>query len=264
MVRRLLFPMIVSVLASLASLAPCRATTFTIPLRANYDFNSLGNTPINPGPETGYIPFVALGEFTFELDPSINDPSKPTTVPFVNVTGKLQGTAPAQFLPHYITPNVRFVGGELTDITRDASGNVLSAQVKNLQMQWEMVGEAGSPFPGAHLVTGGSDFDANSSLPFDGPVHGLPFALGDVIQGPDVGFGTSENFHVYLGDPATGPHVVNGRQRTLTVVPEPTSVGLPGLLCIACALRKRDASAKEGLVLQRHVPRRRRRALSRR
>ena len=234
MVRRLFFPMIVFVLASMASLAHAAPTSFTIPLRANYEFNILGETPINPGPETGYIPFVALGEFTFELDPSINDPGKPATVPFVHVTGKLQGTAPVQFLPHYITPNVRFVGGELTDITRDASGNVLSAQVKNLQMQWEMVGEAPGPLAGVRIVSGGSDFDPNGSMPFDGAVHGLPFSLGDVIQGPDVGFGTNENFYGYLGD-VTGPHVVNGRQRTLTVVPEPTSVGLPGLLCIASA-----------------------------
>jgi hypothetical protein len=224
------------VLASTASLTHAAPTTFTVPLRANYEFNILGNTVLNPGPETGYIPFAALGEFTFELDPSINDPSKPTTVPFLNVTGKLAGTAPAQYLPHYITPDVKFVGGQLTDIVRDPSGNVVSGQVKNLQMQWEMVGEAPGPLAGLHLVGGGSDFDASSSLPFDGPIHGLPFALGDVIQGPDVGHGTSENFHVYLGDPATGPLVVNGRQRTLTVVvPEPTGFGLTGLVWVACA-----------------------------
>jgi hypothetical protein len=226
-------------LTSIESITQAAPTKFTVPLRANYEFNILGNTPLNPGPETGYIPFVALGEFTFELDPSINDPSKPTTVSFKNVTGKLPGTAPAQFLPHYITPEVRFVGGQLTNIVRDANGDVVSAQVKNLEMQWEMVGLEGGPLVGLHLVTGGSDFDANSNLPFDGDMHGLPFAVGDVLKGPDIISGGSENFHVYLGNPATGaPQEVNGRLRTLTVVPEPSQLGFLGLGCLAAMLRR--------------------------
>jgi len=204
-------------------------TSFTVTLRANYDFNILGDTVLNPGPDSGYIPFTAVGDYTFTLDPSLNDPSEPTTVPFVNVTGKLQGTSPAAFLPHFITPEVQFVGGALTEIVRDTNGEVISANVTNLEMQWEMVGEAGSPIAGLHLVTGGSSLDPTSNIPFDGSISSIPFALGNIIQGPDFDdANVFEAFEVFLGTDL----VVLGANRTLTVVPEPTSIVLISLVWV--------------------------------
>ncbi|MDC0937247.1 PEP-CTERM sorting domain-containing protein [Pirellulales bacterium] len=234
--RMVMLAVLVQVLPQIAECA--EVTTFTVKLRANYDFNILGGTPINPDPETGFIPFQALGELTFELDPILNDPSEPTTVPFVSVTGMLQGTSPPPFLPHVISPNLRFVGGALTDIVRDAAGEVVSARVDNLEMQWEMIGQPPGPLDGLRLPTGGNDFDPNSSIPFDAVVGGLPFALGDVLKGPDVGIPMDENFQVFLGDAQTGPLVVLGRKRTLTVVPEPAALVMLLLGTLALSIRR--------------------------
>ena len=164
-----------------------------------------------------------------------------STVPFTNVTGQLQGTPPSppNLLPHFISPNVMFVGGDLTNIVRDMSGEVLSAKVDNLEMQWEFVGLPGSDLDGVQLVTGGSALDPNSNLPFFGDVNGIPFVLGDVIMGPDVvdpNLG-DEAFEVFL--PGFPTPVVLGRNRTLTVVPEPASFTVFGIGAIAMLLARR-------------------------
>lgn len=216
----------------LVTVSPVAAedTQFTVTMRANYDFNILGGTSLNDGPDTGYIPFAAVGDVTFELDASINEPTA-DTVPILNFQGELQGTAPSpmNLLPHFITPNVEFVGGNLINIMRDPmTGEVLSAEVDNLQARWKMVGLPMSDIAGLELVTGGNAFDPDSNLPFFGPINAIPFAVGDVIKGPDVvdpSLG-DEAFEVYLGDEL----VVLGRARTLTVIPEPASCTLTVML----------------------------------
>lgn len=191
---------------------PVRAEslTFTEQFVANFDFQLLGGTVINPGPATPFIPFEAIGSLTFVLDPSLNDPSK-TTVPFTSVTGTLTGVQPTGFLPYTISPDLQFLGGDLTNIIRDSGGNVISANVSDLSMQWEMV------TPSLTLYT-------KVGLPFDGTITSLPFAVGTVLSGP-------EPFDVYLlGGPDTP--VVIGENRTLTAVPEPGSLYLSGMAAL--------------------------------
>lgn len=212
-------------LAAIPGIARAEVISFTRTVVADYEFSLLGGTAINPGPTTPFIPFQAVGDLTFELDPSLNDPGMPTTVPFLNVTGTLQGVSPAPFLPHVISPNVEFLGGELTDIVRDASGEVVSANVRDLSMRWEMVG---TPL-NLRLFT-------KVGQPFDAAVDSIPFAVGTVLAG-------AAEFEVFLDDGGSNPPVVIGRNRTLTVVPEPSSAALAGLgalgLGIAVARRRR-------------------------
>ncbi len=179
--------------------------TFTENLVANFEFSLLGGTVINPGPTTPFIPFEAIGSLTFTLDSSINDPSQPTTVPFTNVTGMLAGVSPPPFLPYTISPDLQFLGGELTNIVRDSHGNVISADVSDLSMRWDMVGTP------ANLTLFTKD-----GLPFDGNISSIPFSYGTVLAG-------AADFNVYLDDGGSDPLVVIGRNRTLTVVPEPSS-----------------------------------------
>jgi|GEM_PF-4800244 len=57
----------------------------------------------------------------------------------------------------------------------------------------------------------------------------IPFALGDILQGPDVGQpAVFDDFEVFLGSEL----VTLGAKRTLTVVPEPTSIVLVSLLSV--------------------------------
>jgi hypothetical protein len=184
--------------------------TFTDNLVANFEFSLLGGTVINPGPTTPFIPFEAIGSLTFTVNSSINDPSQPTTVPFTNVTGILSGVSPPPFLPYTISPDLQFLGGELTNIVRDSHGNVISAEISDLSMRWDMVG---TPF-GLTLFT-------KDGLPFDGTTNSIPFSYGTVLAG-------AADFNVYLDNGGSDPLVVIGRNRTLTVVPEPSSLILLG------------------------------------
>jgi hypothetical protein len=199
--------------------------TFTDNLVANFEFSLLGGTVINPGPTTPFIPFEAIGSLTFTLDSSINDPSKPTTVPFTNVTGMLSGISPPPFLPYTISPDLQFLGGELTNIVRDSHGNVISAEISDLSMRWDMVG---TPF-GLTLFT-------KDGLPFDGTTSSVPFSYGTVLAG-------AADFNVYLDNGGSDPLVVIGRNRTLTVVPEPSSLVLMGVgvagIGVVCRQKRR-------------------------
>ena len=195
----------------LPGLVRAESLTFTEQFVANFDFQLLGGTAINPGPATPFIPFEAIGSLTFVLDPSLNDPSMPTTVPFTSVTGTLTGVQPLPFLPYTISPDLQFLGGELTNIVRDSSGNVISADVTDLSMRWDLV------TPALTLYT-------QVGLPFDGAITSLPFAVGTVLSGP-------EPFNVYLqggGDTV----VAVGENRTLTAVPEPASLTLAGVAAV--------------------------------
>ncbi len=212
------------VLSVLSGLAKADPLTFTETFVADFQFSLLANTPINGGPTTPFIPFEAVGNLTFTLDPSLNDPSKPTTVPITGFSGVLTGVAPSAFLPYTISPNVQFVGGSLTDIVRDASGNLTSANVTGLSAFWELVA------PGLRLFS-------DTPLVFDGPITSLPFAFGDTIAGPT-------DFNVFLDTGnGTGPQVAIGRDRTLRAVPEPTSLTLVALgLAGQIAIRRRRSS----------------------
>jgi hypothetical protein len=190
---------------------------FTTEMRADYQFSLLGGTVLNPGPTTPFIPFRALGNLTFQLDPSLNDPSRPTTVPFVDAMGLLNGIppSPAFTLPHTIDPNVQFLSGTLTNIQRDGSGHVTSADISDLSMRWELIGM--NPAFNVRLYT-------KDGLPFDATGVTIPFQLGTVLAG-------AAPFDVYLdlGNPATDPLVAIGEDRTLTAVPEPSSFILFGV-----------------------------------
>ena len=110
---------------------------------------------------------------------------------------------------------------------RDSHSNVISAQVSDLSMRWDMVG---TPF-GLTLFT-------KDGLPFDGTTSSIPFSYGTVLAG-------AADFNVYLDNGGTDPLVVIGRDRTLTVVPEPPSIvllaaGVVGLGGV-CHLKRRMA-----------------------
>lgn len=216
-------PLCAAAFLTLPTVALGEMTTFTRRVVADFEFSLVAGTPFNPGPvDTPFIPFQAIGDLTFELDPAINDPSAPTTVPFLDATGVLQGTKPTDFGPFTISPNVAFLGGELTDIVRDGSGEVISANVRGLLMEWELVG----PAFGRLYGTAGLNFDADGVT--------IPFAYGTILSGPLP-------FDVYAddgdGDTSNDILVAIGRNRTLRVVPEPHSaallaLGAAGLLAV--------------------------------
>jgi hypothetical protein len=187
--------------------------TFTQAFVANFDFDVLGGTPINPGPATGFQPYEAFGALTFTLGSSINDPTQ-TTVPFTNVTGTLNGVYPTSLLPYTISPDVQFVGGDLTNIVRDSRGNVISADVSDLSMRWDLIAFGGA----LTLFT-------LDGLPFDGSITSIPFSNYTVLSGP-------AQFNVYMDFGGTDLLVAYGENRTLTTVPEPTSATLAGLAAL--------------------------------
>lgn len=212
---RLIVPAIVGLALGLAGEARAESLTFTRIIQADYELSLLGGTPLNPGETTPFIAFRAVGELTFVLGSEIHDPGA-SEVPFQSVTGLLTGVSPtpAAFLPHTLDPNVEFLGGRLTNIIRDADGTILAADVDDLQMRWQLIA------PGLRLLT-------TVGLPFFGPVGGVPFSVGDVIAEADP-------FEVYLDTGTSLVLIGTGRNRTLTVVPEPHSVVLLGLgaICV--------------------------------
>ena len=187
--------------------------TFTQGFVANFDFHLLTGTSIYSGPDYGYLPYEAVGSITFTLDTtSLTDPSQ-TTIGITNAVGNFTGVPPLWLGPYSIDPNIQFLGGELTNIVRDGSGNITSAKVSNLSMQWELVA-----FGGAIVI------DSDGGLPFSGPVHSVPFTYGDVISGPDPVAGVL---------PGTDTVVAYVEHRTLTAVPEPGTAVLAGTAAIA-------------------------------
>ena len=198
--------------------------TFTENFVANFEFDVLGGTPINPGGPTGFLPYQAVGALTFTLDSSIIDPGA-TTVPIKDATGGLKGVFPGSTTPFTISPDVQFLSGDLTNIMRNADGHVTSADVANLSMRWDLVAYGGA------MVLYTPD-----GLPFNGTVSSVPFTPGDVISGPD-------QFNVYTNVGGSDVLVAYGRNRTLTAaVPEPGSAIPAGLAVVglgAALLRRR-------------------------
>ena len=186
--------------------------TFTQDFVAKFDFDLLGGTSINPGPATGYLPYQADGSITFTLDTTtLTDPSQ-TTIAITNAVGSFTGVPPLWLGAYSISPNIQFIGGELTNIVRDGSGNITSADVTGLSMQWELV--AGG---GAVVIY------SDGGLPFNGTVHSIPFTNGDVITGPDPVAGIL---------PGTSTVVAYVENRTLTAVPEPGSAIPAGIAVV--------------------------------
>ena len=211
-----------AVLLLLPGLVHAGNLTFTEYLVADFQFSLLPNTPIYGGSvQTPFIPFQAKGTLTFTLDASLNDPSQPTTVAFTAVSGTLSGDSPSQFLPYTISPDLQFLGGELTNIVRDGSGNVLTADVSDLSMRWSMVGTPGN----VTLYT-------KDGLPFDGTVSFDPASPGMYLAG-------AADFNVYLQGGGPDP-VVIGRDRTLST-PEPSSIILltAGVVGVGVYIRRR-------------------------
>jgi hypothetical protein len=89
-------------------------------------------------------------------------------------------------------------------------------------MQWDLVAFGGA----VTLFTK----DAGG-LPFDGPITSLPFSPGTVLSG-------AAQFNVYFDYGGTDYLVAYGRDRTLTVVPEPSAIILLGLGGAGLSLRR--------------------------
>lgn len=200
--------------ASLA-LAPgvlhAESLIFTQRFVAEFELSFVAGTPLNPGQvDTPFIACRAVGDLTFVFDPMLNDPSLPTSVAITSVTGTLTGESPGFLLPYSLTPDLEFLHGSLTDIVRDGSGEVTSANVTDLQMRWRIDGP------------GGLTLFTLAGLPFNGAVTSIPFAVGTILAGPDP-------FDGYLATPGGPLFVAVGRDRTLTAVPEPASMALAGL-----------------------------------
>ena len=208
------------------------ALVFSSIFQADFEFEVVdGPLSAIDGVNVGdVLPFRAVGPIEFTLDDSVPGA---TTMPFTNATGTLTGVAPASFLPFEITPDVQFVGGSLDNIVRDGGGQIVSADVVNLRMLWEMSGNP-AILMGADVLLYGTD-----PLDFNGRVSAVPFAVGDTLVGPD-------DFEVYLdqglgnpGLPGGDPLAAIGRNRTLATVPEPSSIALLALSGGVMILRRR-------------------------
>ena len=184
--------------------------TFTQDFDARFQFNVFDP---HTGAPTGWVDYEAAGALTFTIDSAINDPNQ-TTVQILDVKGTLSSVYPSPILgPYTISPDVAFLGGELTNIVRDGSGNLTSADVSDLAMQWSLSAAGGAVYV----------FTADAGgLPFDGPITSLPFSYGTVLSGAD-------QFNVYANEGGSNVVVAYGRDRTLTAVPEPSSLALLGI-----------------------------------
>jgi PEP-CTERM motif len=201
---------LIAALALVPSFARAGDLVFTQDFDAQFQFNVFNPST---GVPTGWVDYEAAGALTFTIGSAITDPSQ-TTVPILNVTGTLESVFPSPVLgPYSISPNVAFLGGELTNIERDGSGNLISANVSDLAMQWSLTA------PGVPVYV----FTADAGgLPFDGAITSLPFSYGTVLSG-------AAQFNVYADEGGTNVVVAYGRDRTLTAVPEPSSIALLGI-----------------------------------
>ena len=184
--------------------------TFTQDFDAKFQFNVFNP---NTGMPTGWVNYEAAGALTFTIDAAINHPSQ-TTVQILDVTGTLASVFPSPlFGPYAISPDLAFLGGELTNIVRDGSGNFVSADVSDLAMQWYLSAAGGAVYV----------FTADAGgLPFHGMISSLPFSEGTMLSG-------AAQFNVYADEGGTNVLVAYGQDRTLTAVPEPSSVALLGI-----------------------------------
>ena len=184
---------------------------FVFDVRADFELSLLGGTTLNPGAATDFYPFEAYGQLTFSLDDSIL--TLPTSAPFTGLTGQLDGyDAILTNQGFSISPNLEFLGGDLTNIVWNGA-DITSATVSNLTSRWTLVSGQGPTQ--LNLFT-------NAGLPFNGDIN-FADPIGESIAGPDP-------FEIYwdLGGGAS-ELVATGRNRTLTIVPEPGSLALAGI-----------------------------------
>lgn len=205
----------------------CRAALlFTSEIRAEFEFSILSSGPLDSYGQTIGIPrdvfldYVALGSLTFELDDSF---ANATSLPFQSVTGRLNGISPA---PIFSISPVQFLGGTLDNIVRDGSNNIVSGDVNNLSMRWEILVLEGDPNLERRAFT-------LAGLPFSGAVGGTPFAFGDTISGPSPG-----PVDVFWDQDLNNPAAVV-QNRSLQAVPEPSSAALLALGLTTTLLRRR-------------------------
>lgn len=232
-----------ALLVALPGMARGAIVTIDNTFIADFQFTAtaLGEAIFN-APEGLPLDVRAIGNLSLSFDDTGGN-----SVLFTDATGQLSGVTPPTplpFLPFYITP-VRFDGGSLTNITRDGLGRIISGTITDLAMPWEMIGTGGN----AGIVLYGDQ--ATTPLLFNGDVtinydSGTPrFGVGSILSG-------FENFNVYLHqsgdranqDPGTDPLVFIGSNRTLTAVPEPSTMGA-GLFAIAVIAGRRFRSARQ-------------------
>ncbi len=198
------------------------ASVFDVKFRANFQFNILSNGPLGPVagslrlPTDTFLDYMAMGSIKFTLDDS---DTSINSAKFTDAKGAFVGVVPD--FPYTIDPNLQFVGGSLENIVRNGANEIISADVKDLAMRWNL-----TAFPGS-----GSEANLFSLEPllFSGAVTGIPFAVGNVLTGPPGAQGA------YLNDGTQNILAAYVQNRTLTVVPEPTTIailgfGLAGLL----------------------------------
>lgn len=201
-------------LAALSGSFANAAIVFSNDFKADFRFTVVDG-PLGPQLGVGTVlDFDARGPLTFTLDDSVPNA---TTMNFTNVTGILNVVSPTNFIPSTISPNVQFVGGQLTGIVRGPGGVITAGNVTNLRMRWEM-------------ISGTTRLYTKDSLAFNGTISSVPFTYSNFLAEP-------ANFDVFLdvGAGAADPLAIIGSNRVLTVVPEPSSLALLTLAGLGCS-----------------------------
>ena len=221
---RLVFVSFAIALAALSGSSARAAIVFSNDFKADFRFTVVDGPLAGLGVGT-VLDFDARGPLTFTLDDSVPNAA---TMNFTNVTGTLNVIGPAAFAGSTLTPNLQFVGGQLTNIVRGPGGVVTSGNVTDLRMRWEM-------------FSGPTRLYTRDSLPFNGTISSLPFTTSNFLAEP-------ANFDVFLdaGLGAADPLAVIGSNRVLTVVtvPEPSSLALLTLGGLGCSWVRRKSQKR--------------------
>ncbi|MCA9185923.1 MAG: hypothetical protein R3E01_36615 [Pirellulaceae bacterium] len=182
-------------------------TEFTIPIRPDYELVLFPGTPFNMGTENLVVPFSPLGEMGFSMaGNAINDPLA-TSADFTNISDEFAGNFSGT---PYDLRIIQFLGGGLSNIVRNGSADIQSADVSFTAIFEQKLGPGS---PEEVRVFGGE-------MTFIGTVDAFPFDEGTAFGSPsfvDLFLDTGNNTSVQIG---------GVQNRFLTVVPEPGSVAL--------------------------------------